>query len=215
MVGDTLSLSESVDPRPIASAQEPFTFLVGQTVVVANDLVGAWAMLYVAISGHSLAFVSSLFDKWARESVQRERITKLAHEFLAKLPREMEQVQTLLATADDLAHERDMLVNQPWSISFLKEPRLSEPMADHRRLVVREDVALERVIQFEALLESLQRLHGEIMDVVDAFTQSRDVEKARVLNRSAVLAAEMKFGKKTIRPKTGPRHKEWTQSLTA
>ena len=214
-LGEAMSLPMVADHVMENGAAAQFTALVGQTVVAANDLVGAWAMLYAAISGHSLSFVGSLFDKWARESVQRERISKLAREFLAKLPRELEQVETLLVAAEELAHERDMLVNQPWSISYLDEPRLSTPMVDLRRMATRADIALERVGQFEALLEALRRLHENVIEVVEAFTLSRDVEKARVLNHSAVLAAEMKFGKKSIRPKIGPRHREWPQSLTA
>ncbi len=167
-------------------------------------------MLYAAMSGHSLAFAGSLFDKWARESLQRERVAVLARAFLQKLPRELEQVETLLATAEDLARERDLLVSQPWSLG-----NLDERSAQAWSPTMRSDIAIEREAQFDWLLSGLQRLHVEILQVVDAFKQSRDIEKVRVLNRSAVLAAEFKFGKKAARPKTGPRHKEWHQALDA
>jgi len=74
---------------------------------------------------------------------------------------------------------------------------------------------MEREAQFESLLAGLNQLHVEILRTVEAFKLSRDVEKVRVLNRSAILAAEFKFGRKAARPKSGPRHKEWRQSLVA
>jgi hypothetical protein len=179
-------------------------------VVAANGIVSAWALLYAVISGHSLPFVASLFDKWAREDVQRDRILKLARDFLQKLPRELEHVESLSAVAESLARERDLLVSQPWSLGHL-----DEPVGDDWTPKVQGDVVMEREAQFEALLASLNQLHGEILRTVEEFRRSRDVEKVRLLNRSAVLAAEYKFGRKTARTKSGPRHKEWRQSLVA
>jgi hypothetical protein len=195
---------------PIDTGDAQLTLLVGHTVIAANGIVSAWAMLYAVISGHSLPFVASLFDKWARENVQRERTAKLAREFLLKLPRELEHVEALLAGAEALARERELLVSQPWSLGYL-----DVPAGDHGVPMVRNDLALEREAQFESLLSSLHLLHAEILRTVEDFRQSRDVEKVRVLNRSAVLAAEFKFGRKAARPKSGPRHKEWRQSLVA
>ncbi len=211
-MSDALNISPAASGAnafPVAAIEGQLTSLVGRTVIAANETVSAWAMLYAAVSGHSLPFVGSLFDKWAREAVQRERIARIARENLQKLPRELAQVEGLLATAEDLARERDLLVSQPWSIG-----NLNERMSDVWSPALRGDAAVEREAQFEWLLANLQRLHGDIMQVVEEFRASRDVEKVRVLNRSAVLAAEFKFGKKAM-PKSGPRHKEWHQSLNA
>jgi hypothetical protein len=183
--------------------------LVGRTVIAANGIVGAWAMLYAVISGHSLPFVASIFDKWAREDVQRERTDKLAREFLQMLPRELEHVESLLIGAESLARERDLLVSQPWSLGHM-----DEPVGDNWVPTVSGDVVIEREAQFEALLAHLHQLRAEILRTVETFRRSRDVEKVRVLHRSAVLAAEYKFGRKTA-AKSGPRHKEWRQSLMA
>ncbi len=213
LLGDTVSISPPASvPHPYAleAIDGQLSSLVGRTVIAANEIVSAWAMLYAAISGHSLPFVGSLFDKWARESLQRERIAKLAREFLQKLPRELEQIETLLATADDLARERDLLVNQPWSLG-----NLDEQMPHAWLSVPRNDLTVEREAQFEWLLTGLQGLHADILQVVEEVKQSRDIEKVRVLNRSAVLAAEFKFGKKAARPKVGPRHKDWVSALDA
>ena len=165
-------------------------------------------MLYAAISGHSLPYVASLFDKWARENVQRERTGKVAREFLQKLPHELEHVESLLAEAEALGRQRDLLVSQPWSLGHL-----DEPVGDNWAPIVQADTAMEREAEFETLLGSLNQLHVDILRTVEAFRRSRDVEKVRVLNRSAVLAAEFKFGRKAAKPKFGPRHKEWRQSL--
>jgi len=192
------------NPFPVEGIEGHLTSLVGRTVIAANDIVSAWAMLYVAVSGHSLPFVGSLFDKWAREAVQRDRIARIARENLQRLPGELAQVEGLLSRAEELAKERDLLVSQPWSIGHLNE-RMPE---------LRGDVAIEREAQFAWLLANLQQLYGDILQVAAAFRASRDVEKVRVRNRSAVLAAEFKFGRKAM-PKTGPRHKEWHQTLDA
>ena len=186
------------------------TSLVGHTVIAANGLVSAWAMLYAVISGHSLPFVASLFDKWARENVQRERTAKMARDYLQKLPHELEHVETLLAAAEALGRERELLVGQPWSLGYL-----DAPLGGHWAPTMQGDAEVEREAQFETLLSSLNQLHSEILRTVEAFKQSRDVEKIRVLNHSSVLAAEYKFGRKAARPKAGPRHKEWRQSLVA
>jgi len=209
-MNDAVPGAPSPTPFALDSGESHLTSLVGHTVIAANGVVSAWAMLYAAVSGHSLPFVASLFDKWAREDVQRERTAKLAQEFLKSLPRELEHVEGLLAESETLARERELLVSQPWSLGYM-----NEPFGDSRVPSVQSDVALEREAQFESLLTNLNRLHVEIMRTVEAFKHSRDVEKVRVLNRSAVLAAEFKFGRKTARPKTGPRHKEWRQSLVA
>ena len=119
-------------------------------------------------------------------------------------------MESLLAEAEALGRERDLLVSQPWSLG-----RLDEPLGGSWTPVMRPDIAMEREAQFEILLTRLSQLHDEIMQTVEAFKQSRDVEKVRVLNRSAVLAAEFKFGRKTTRSKPGPRHKEWRQTLVA
>ncbi|MCB8879925.1 hypothetical protein ACELLULO517_06740 [Acidisoma cellulosilytica] len=198
-----------LDTTAISPAALPFTALVGQTVMAANELVSAWAMLYTAMSGHSLPFVGSLFDKWARESVQREHVSELAGQFLGKLPRELEQVETLLERAEELAHERDLLVSQPWSISQLHEMRQGQPVDSSGHLPVRREFLLEHIAQFEILFEALERLHSDVMALAAEFSQSRDVEKARVLNRSAVLAAELKSAQKGRRIKTGSRQKAW------
>jgi hypothetical protein len=194
---------------------EPFAALVGRTVVTANDVVGAWAMLYATISGHSLPYVGSLFDRWARESVQRRHLAEMARDFLGKLPHEMEQVDALLERAEELAHERDMLVGQPWSIGHLHAVPIAGDDTGSVRFAMQEDVVLEQGAQFELLLSALRALRADVMELVQDFAQSRDVEKARVLNRSSVLAAELKFGRKAARPKAGPRHKEWVPSLRA
>lgn len=204
-----------LDTTAISPAALPFTALVGQTVLAANELVSAWAMLYAAISGHSLPYVGSSFDKWARESVQREHVSELAGQFLGKLPRELEQVETLLERAEELAHERDLLVSQPWSISQLHEMRPAQPVDASGHLPVRQEFLLEHIAQFEMLFESLERLHGDVMALAAEFNQSRDVEKVRVLNRSAVLAAEQKSTQKGRRGKVGSRQKSWSQSLRA
>ncbi len=195
---------------PAATSDAQLTSLVGHTVIAANGIVSAWAMLYAVISGHHLPYVASLFDKWARENVQRERIAKLAREFLKNLPRELEHIESLLAEAETLARERELLVGQPWSLG-----RMDEPVGDAWVPVAQGDAVIERETQFEVLLASLNRLHLEIMRTVEEFRRSRDVEKVRVLNRSAVLAAEFKFGRKAARPKSGPRHKEWRPSMVA
>lgn len=194
---------------------EPFAALVGRTVVTANDLVGAWAMLYATISGHSLPYVGSLFDRWARESVQRRHLAELAHDFLGKLPHELEQIAALLERAEELAHERDMLVGQPWSIGHLQALPVAGDETGSAGFALQEDTVLEQAAQFELLLAALRSLKAEVMELVRDFAQSRDVEKARVLNRSSVLAAELKFGRKAARPKGGPRHKDWVPSLRA
>jgi hypothetical protein len=191
-----------------------FTGLVGQTVVAANELVSAWAVLYAAISGHNLGFVGRLFDKWAREGVQRDHLSQLARDFLAKLPRELEGVETLLARATELSHERDLLISQPWSITQFHEMRQAEPLDEAGHFPVREEFLLEHIAQFQLLLEGLDRLHADVMALAAEFGQSRDVEKARVLNRSAVLAAELKLTRKPVR-KSGSRHKDWPQPLRA
>lgn len=200
----------AADPFPYDGA-EPFAALVGRTVVAANDLVGAWAMLYAAISGHTLQYVGALFDKWAREAVQRQHLADLARNFLGRLPHERDQVDQLLDRAEELAHERDILVGQPWSIGHLH----TVPMAGSgpARFAVEEEAVLEQAAQFNLLLSALRALKAEVMELVQDFAQSRDVEKARVLNRSAVLAAELKFGRKAARPKAGPRHKEWVSAV--
>ncbi len=92
---------------------------------------------------------------------------------------------------------------------------MDEPVGDAWVPVTQGDAVIERETQFEVLLASLNRLHLEIMRTVEEFRRSRDVEKVRVLNRSAVLAAEFKFGRKAARPKSGPRHKEWRPSMVA
>jgi hypothetical protein len=201
---------DAVTPLSPEAHAAQLTSLVGRTVIAANGIVSAWAILYATISGHSLPFVASLFDKWARENVQRERTAKLAREFLQKLPRELEHVENLLAEAETLARERELLVGQPWSLGYLDDLG-----ADALAPVVQGDVAMEREAQFESLFAGLSQLHVEILKTVEAFKLSRDVEKVRVLNRSAILAAEFKFGRKAARPKSGPRHKEWRQSLVA
>jgi hypothetical protein len=193
----------------LGGSDAQLTSLVGHTVIAANGIVSAWAMLYAVISGHSLPFVASLFDKWARESLQRERAAKLAREFLHNLPRELELVESLLTEAEGLARERELLVGQPWSLGHL-----DEPVGDNRAPTVQSDVVLEREAQFETLLASLNQLHLDILRTVESFRRSPELEKVRVLNRSAVLAAEFKFGRKAA-PKSGPRHKEWCQSLVA
>lgn len=212
-------MSDAVSTSSSAGAPHPYVLeavdgqlssLVGRTVIAANEIVSAWAMLYAAISGHSLPFVGSLFDKWARESLQRERIAKLAREFLQRLPRELEQIEILLTQADEFARARDLLVNQPWSLG-----NLDEQMPHAWLSVPRNDLTVEREAEFEWLLAGLQGLHADILRVVEAFEHSRDIEKVRVLNRSAVLAAEFKFGKKAARPKVGPRHKDWVSALDA
>lgn len=197
-------------PFPSETIDAQLTSLVGRTVIAANGIVSAWAMLYAVISGHSLPFVASMFDKWARESVQRERTAKLAKDFLKSLPRELEHIENLLAEAEALGRERDMLVSQPWSLGHMDEPAV-----DGWAPTVHGDVVMEREAQFDTLLASLNQLHVEILRTVEAFKRSRDVEKVRVLNRSAVLAAEFKFGRKTAKPKSGPHRKEWRQSLVA
>lgn len=194
---------------------EPFAALVGRTVVTANDLVSAWAMLYATISGHSLPYVGSLFDKWARESVQRRHLAEMARDFLGKLPHELEQVDAVLERAEELAHERDMLVGQPWSIGHLHVLAGAGQEIGAGHFALQEEVVLEQSAQFELLLAALRALRADVMELVQDFAQSRDVEKARVLNRSAVLAAELKFGRKAARPKTGPRHKDWVPALRA
>jgi len=194
---------------------EPFAALVGRTVVTANELVGAWAMLYATISGHSLPYVGSLFDRWARESVQRGHLAEMARDFLGKLPHEMEQVDALLERAEELAHERDMLVGQPWSIGHLHALPMAADKTGPARFAMQEEIVLEQAAQFELLLAALRGLRADVTELVQDFAQSRDVEKARVLNRSSVLAAELKFGRKAARPKAGPRHKEWVPSLRA
>lgn len=196
-------------PHEQEQFDEHLASLVGRTVIAANGIVSAWAMLYAVISGHSLPFVASIFDKWAREDVQRERTDKLAREFLQKLPRELEQVESLLIEAESLARERDLLVSQPWSLGHMEDP-----VGDNWVPTVSGDVVVEREAQFEALLGHLHQMRAEILRTVETFRHSRDVEKVRVLHRSAVLAAEYKFGRKTA-PKSGPRHKEWRQSLMA
>ncbi|WP_459672818.1 hypothetical protein [Acidisoma sp. 7E03] len=208
-----------VSGRPLTGADafsydgaEPFASLVGRTVVAANELVGAWAMLYATISGHSLPYVGALFDKWAREAVQRQHLADLARDFLGKLPHEREQVDLLLDRAEELAHERDMLVGQPWSIGHLHTVPVTGG-GGAARFAIEEDAVLEQSAQFHLLLDALRDLKAEVMDLVQDFAQSRDVEKARVLNRSAVLAAELKFGRKAARPKAGPRHKEWSAAV--
>lgn len=210
-----LSLRD-VSGKPLVGAEaypydgaEPFASLVGRTVLAANELVGAWAMLYATISGHRLSYVGALFDKWARESVQRQHVADLARDFLGKLPHEREQVDLLLDRAEELAHERDMLVGQPWSIGHLHTVPAVGAGPGAARFAVEEEAVLEQAAQFNLLLGSLRDLKAEVMELVQDFAQSRDVEKARVLNRSAVLAAELKFGRKAARPKAGPRHKEW------
>lgn len=209
--------SGSAEARTILTAQsaEPFAVLVGQTVVAANDLVGAWAMLYATISGHSLPYVGSLFDRWAREAVQRRHLADLAREFLGKLPHEREQVEALLERAEALAHERDLLVGQPWSIGHLHSLPFSQEAATPASFAAQEEIVLEQAAQFEVLLSGLRELQADVVALTQRFAQSRDVEKARVLNRSSVLAAELKFGRKAARPKAGPRHKDWVPSLTA
>jgi hypothetical protein len=197
-------------PFPPQEVDAQLTSLVGRTVIAANGIVSAWAMLYAVISGHSLPFAASLFDKWARENVQRDRTAKLAREFFKNLPHELEHVESLLAEAEVLARERELLVGQPWSLGAM-----DEPVGDSWAPVAQGDIAMEREAQFESLLASLNQLHVEILRTVEDFRRSRDVEKIRVLNRSAVLAAEFKFGRKAARPKSGPRHKEWRQSLVA
>lgn len=204
----SLASSDASAPRPAGG--QSFTALVGQTVMAANELISAWAMLYAAISGHSLAFVGSSFDKWAREDVQRGHLAELAETFLGKLPRELEQVQSLLGRAAELSHERELLVSQPWSITQLHEMRQAQPLDEAGHLPLREEFLLEQIAQFEMLLEALERLHADVMALAAEFEQSRDVEKARVLNRSAVLAAEMKLGRKQ-----GGRQKGWRQPLRA
>ncbi len=212
-MGDAVSISSSAGaphPHALEAINGQLSSLVGRTVIAANEIVSVWAMLYATISGHSLPFVGSLFDKWARESLQRERIAKLAREFLQRLPRELEQIETLLTKADEFARERDLLVNQPWSLGNLDE------QLPHAWLSVpRNDMTVEREAQLEWLLTGLQGLHADILQVVEDFKHSRDIEKVRVLNRSAVLAAEFKFGKKAMRPKIGPRHKDWVAALDA
>jgi hypothetical protein len=208
-----LAVSSGISPAPIplqTADDAQLTALVGHTVIAANGIVSAWARLYAVISGHSLPFVASLFDKWARDDVQRERTAKLTREFLQKLPRELEHMEILLAEAEALARDRDLLVGQPWSLGYL-----DEPAGDNGAPRVQADAAMEREAQFESLLASLNQLHVEILRTVEAFRLSRDVEKVRVLNRSAVLAAEFKFGRKAARPKSGPRYKEWRQPLVA
>ncbi len=197
-------------PFPLAGVDAQLTALVGRTVIAANGIVSAWAMLYAVISGHSLPFAASLFDKWAREAVQRERTAKLAREFLEKLPRELEHVENLLSEAEILARERELLVAQPWSLGYIGEAA-DDPWSP----MVQGDVAMEREAQFELLLANLNELHVEILRTAEAFKRSRDIEKVRVLNRSAVLAAEFKFGRKAARPKSGTRNREWRQSLVA
>ncbi len=192
-MSDSLNLpSPVIDPSQFCfDAAEPrLTAIVGRTVFAANDVVSAWAMLYAAISGHSLPFVGALFDRWARETVQREGIARLARDFLQKLPHELEQVEALLVTAEDLARARDLLVGQPWSLCDL----------DERAAAPRADVVLEREAQFEWLLSSLQDLQKQILRVAAEFRISRDVEKVRLLNGSAVLAAELRFRRKTAKP---------------
>jgi hypothetical protein len=54
---------------PAATSDAQLTSLVGHTVIAANGIVSAWAMLYAVISGHHLPYVASLFDKWARAGV--------------------------------------------------------------------------------------------------------------------------------------------------
>lgn len=209
------SAATRLDATGISPAALPFTALVGQTVMAANELVSAWAMLYAAISGHSLPFVGSLFDKWARESVQREHVSELAGQFLDKLPRELEQVEALLERAEALAHERELLVSQPWSISQLHEMRLGQPVDKSGHLPVRHEFLLEHIAQFEILFEALERLHGDVMALATEFSQSRDVEKTRVLHRSAVLAVELKSAQKGRRTRAGSRQKTWQQPLSA
>ena len=199
-----------VAPYPFEMVDTQLSSLVGRTVIAANGIVSSWAKLYAVISGHSLPFVASLFDKWAREDVQRERIAKLAREFLEKLPREREHVETLLMQAETLARERDLLVSQPWSLG-----QLHEPVGDTWPPAARSELTIEREAQFESLLASLHNLHAEVLRTADAFRMSRDLERMRVLNRSAILAAEFKFGRKAAKPKSGPRHKEWRQSEMA
>jgi hypothetical protein len=194
---------------------EPFAALVGRTVLAANELVGAWAMLYATISGHSLPFVGSVFDRWARESVQRRHLADMASEFLAKLPHEREQVDALLERAEELAHERDMLVGQPWSIGHLHAMPHGAGENSSARLAMQEEIVLEQAAQFELLLAGLRGLRADVTELVHDFAQSRDVEKVRVLHRSSVLAAELKFGRKAARPKAGPRHKDWVTALRA
>lgn len=194
---------------------EPLAALVGRTVLTANELVGAWAMLYATISGHSLPYVGSLFDRWARESVQRRQLAEMAREFLGKLPHEREQVDALLERAEELAHERDMLVAQPWSIGHLHAGAIAADETGPTHFAVQKEVMLEQAAQFELLLAALRGLRADVTELAQDFAQSRDVEKARVLRRSSVLAAEMKFGRKAARPKAGPRHKDWVPSLRA
>lgn len=182
--------------------------------MAANKAVSAWAMLYASLSGHSLPYVGVLFDKWARESVQRDHISQLAQDFLAKLPRELEQVEALLVRAAALSHERDLLVAQPWSITQLHEMRRAELLDQRGSLPLREEFLLEHIAQFELLLDGLERLHADVVALSMEFALSRDVEKARVLNRSAVLAAELKLSRKPAR-KAGSRHKDWPQPLRA
>jgi hypothetical protein len=214
VLGDPLNASRPVDVRPMPhyfeADDEQLTAVVGRTVIAANGIVIAWAMLYAVVSGHTLPFVAALFDKWARENVQRERTAKLAQTFLQKLPRELELVESLLADAELLARERELLVGQPWSLGHMDEPVGDSWVPAHHG-----DSVIEREAQFESLLSNIHQLHVEILRTVDAFKLSRDVEKVRVLNRSAVLAAEFKFGKKAAVPKTGPRHKAWRQPLMA
>jgi hypothetical protein len=192
------------------SVDAQLTSLVGRTVFAANDVVSAWAMLYAAISGHHLPFVGALFDRWAREALQREKLTLLAKEFLRRLPRELAQVESLLAKAHELAHEHELLVIQPWSLR-----NLEDLTTQTWPLVERSDAAIERETQFDWLLCELQHLRRDIIQVVEEFRQSRDIEKVRVLNQSAVVAAEFKFTRKARRSKSGPRHKEWHQALDA
>lgn len=189
---------------------EHLTALVGHTVIAANAVVGAWAALYAGISGHTLAYTAALFDRWAREDVQRARVATLARDFLQKLPRELGRVETLLSAAEGLAHERDLLVGQPWSLG-----QLDEQLVNDASLMVRSDVAMERECQFEGLLASLHELRREIMETVSRFRLSRDVEKVRLFNQSAVLAAEFKFARRATRSVSGPRHKDWHTSATA
>ena len=89
MLPDPINTAAPTDMSAPLFVAEPadaqLTSLVGHTVIAANGIVSAWAMLYAVVSGHSLPYVASLFDKWARENVQRERIAKLARDFLKAL----------------------------------------------------------------------------------------------------------------------------------
>jgi hypothetical protein len=86
----------------------------------------------------------------------------------------------------------------------------AEPLDEEGYFPVREEFLLEHIAQFGLLLEGLERLYVDVIARAAEFRQSRDVEKARILNHSAVLAAELRLAHRPVR-QPSRRHKDWPQ----